>query len=132
MKIKNIAVILTLVGLLLTGGFALTIYFEDQSSSQIEEPMAAGPIQEAPKTPDEIYPYTISPQSTLFTVLTKLKINPQVINEIVTAAKPVMNLSRIRPGTQFQLFHTDSTEAILAGIKFRFSPVEKLVINKIN
>ncbi len=79
---------------------------------------------------EEAFPYVIEPRSTLSSSLTELGVSPQVIQEIVTAAKPIENLARIRPGIRFQIFKDETSE--IQGIEFRFSAVERLSVKKIS
>ena len=85
-----------------------------------------------PPTVEEMYPNEIKPQSTLFSVLRALDVSPQVITELVAAAKPVTDLTKIMPGTRFQLIQEVSAEPKLSEIKFRFSASESLRIKKVN
>lgn len=57
----------------------------------------------APVSLEESYPHQIEPQSTLYSVLRELNIAAPTIHAIVTAAKPVIDLGRLRPGTRFRL-----------------------------
>ena len=85
-----------------------------------------------PPTVEEMYPNEIKPQSTLFSALRALDVSPQVITELVSAAKPVTDLTKIMPGTRFQLIQEVSAEPKLSEIKFRFSASESLRIKKVN
>lgn len=76
----------------------------------------------------EVFPHVISRQSTLYTVLRELEVSSQVIQQIVAGAKPVVDLSRLRAGTRFQTFYSETSE--LNKIKFRFSAIESVEIVK--
>ena len=127
-SLKNI---LVTVSILL--GIGLSIYFVLLSMEpvipvtvNIELPP---PI---PPTIEEMYPNEIKSQSTLFSSLRALDVSPQVIADLVSAAKPVTDLTKIKPGTRFQLIEEVSAEQKLKEIKFRFSASESLSIKRIN
>jgi murein DD-endopeptidase MepM/ murein hydrolase activator NlpD len=98
-------------------------YRASQSSSAVQIVVASPPVE-------EVYPHLISPQSTLYSALLKLDVGAPTIRHIVDAAKPICDLSRILPGTQFQLFFSNTNKSELTGIKFRFSPVDILELKK--
>lgn len=81
---------------------------------------------------EQAFPHLIMPQSTLFSVLRSLGVEPQTIQEIVNTAKPVYNLTKLRPGMRFQLLHENQPGSEVIGITFRFSPIELLEIKKTN
>lgn len=89
-------------------------------------------LAEKPQDPpvEEIFPYEIGKNSSLYLSLRELNVAPLTIHEVVEAAKPFTNLGRLRPGTRFQLIHDDVQSNELSEIKFRFSPVEKLEVVK--
>jgi len=80
---------------------------------------------------DELYPYVLPARSTLNGVLRNLEVSPQIIHKIVEAAKPVMDLGRLRPGVRFQLSYLPGSENEVVAIRFRFSPAEMLEVSKI-
>ena len=75
------------------------------------------------------YPFSIGPGNTLYNVLTDLNISGSTIQAIVDGAKPVIQLSRIRPGTRFSLGFKEENPSELKQIKFRLSPVDIFEIN---
>jgi murein DD-endopeptidase MepM/ murein hydrolase activator NlpD len=81
---------------------------------------------------EQTYPHIIPPRSTLYDVLRELNVTPVAIQEIVDAAKPVMNLGRLRAGTQFRLMHLTDPSSELTGIEFKLSPIEKIEVKKEN
>ncbi len=111
---------------------------------------------------EEAYPHVLERNTSLFTTLRELDIPAITIHQIVEAAKPVSNLSQLRPGIRFQVHfkndqvkdaapdaeiisgdQTDSeiiTEHVppknesleLTSIHFRFSAIESLVVKNIN
>ncbi len=85
-----------------------------------------------PPSVEEMYPHSIKPQTTLFSALRALNVSPQVISEVVKAAKPITDLTRIMPGTRFQLVEEVTPEKNLSEINFRFSVSESLKIKKID
>lgn len=119
------------MGLCLGWGGSFLFQFNDEA---IKNPVAAAPpppnIQ---PSVEELYPYVVPPKSTLGTLLREMDISPQVIHQIVEAAKPVNDLGRIKPGTRFQLFYANQKDenSEVIGIKFHFSPIEMLEVHKI-
>lgn len=111
---------------------------------------------------EEAYPHVLEKNTSLFTTLRDLNVPAITIHELVAAAKPVQDLSRLRPGIRFQVVFKDeqpkdvpepqivSTEPVdpesevitehtpknepqdLISIRFRFSAVESVLINKTN
>lgn len=81
---------------------------------------------------EEVYPFTISKRSSFYLELRGKDVPASVIHEIVQAAKPVVNLGNLRPGTPFQLFYSTEPLPSLVGIKFKFSPIEKVEIKKVD
>lgn len=81
---------------------------------------------------EEMYPHVIKPQSTLFTVLRALNVTPQVIQEIVKVAKPIADLTKVMPGTRFQIIEEVSAQPEMSEIRFRLSASEVLQIRRIN
>lgn len=109
---------------------------------------------------EEAFPHVLERNRSLFTTLRDLDVPAIIIHEIVEAAKPVQNLSRLRPGIRFQVNFknaqvkdaapeselisgedTDSevvTEHVppktepqeLTSIHFRFSAIESLIVSK--
>ncbi len=121
MNIRQSAIIAIMLGWTGLGLFAT------QKQGSIE--VSSGELIVAPLPPAEVYPHTIKSRTTLFSSLRELNVSAATIYAIVDAAKPVYDLTRIRAGSRFQLFHNpDHSEVI--GIKFRFSPVELLEIRK--
>jgi hypothetical protein len=85
---------------------------------------------------EELYPYVIPKKSTLSSELRKLNVSSQDIHEFVTAAKPVYDFSKIKPGVRYELYHgtpaTLEAQVPLVGAKFYLSPVEMVEIKKVN
>lgn len=105
-------------------------YFTSETAPYAEKDLAAEPHIEIPRLPvEQLYPYTIPKQSTLYTVLRGLNVDSQTIHYVVKATKPVMDLGRMNSGTRFRL-HYENSE--LTGIDFRFSAVEKLELKKMS
>jgi murein DD-endopeptidase MepM/ murein hydrolase activator NlpD len=113
-----------LIGLIILG-----VLYSSEPEIPETEMVQAPPAPERISVEEE-YPHSISPDSTLFSVLRGLNISPQAIQEIVTAAKPYTNLAMLRPGTRFKIYEQPTPVQTLTGIKFRFSPVEFLEIKK--
>jgi murein DD-endopeptidase MepM/ murein hydrolase activator NlpD len=111
---------------------------------------------------EEAYPHVLERNTSLFTTLMDLNIPAAVIHEVVTAAKPVQDLSKLKPGIRFQVYfkgeqpkdvpepqivsagevdpesevvteHQPKNEPQdLIGIRFRFSAIDSLNITKIS
>jgi murein DD-endopeptidase MepM/ murein hydrolase activator NlpD len=90
-------------------------------------------IEAAQKPPvvslQDIYPNEILPNSSLGQALDEIGVPPSVVKQLVDAAKPIQNLAKLRPGIKFQAVFNQNE---LTAIKFRFSAIDFLVINKIN
>jgi murein DD-endopeptidase MepM/ murein hydrolase activator NlpD len=130
---KNIYLMTAIIvmGLCLGWGGSFLFQFNDES---IKNPVAsAPPPANILPSIEELYPYVIPPKSTLGSVLREMDISPQVIHQVVEAAKPINDLGRIKPGTRFSLFYANPKDdgSEVTGIKFRFSPMEMLEVHKI-
>ncbi len=79
-------------------------------------------------TVEEEFPHKIKRNIPLYTYLVNEDISSLDIIQMVRAAKAVKNLSRLMPGTRFQI--SKDSKGGLIGAKFRFSAVEKLVLIK--
>lgn len=79
-------------------------------------------------TVEEEFPYSIGRNVPLYTSLKDLNINSTDIVEMVKATKPVKDLSKLLPGTRFQVIKDENDKLLEA--QFRFSAVEKLVVKK--
>lgn len=95
---------------------------EQDKTSAVELPII--PLEEA-------FPHVIAPRATLFSMLRDLDVPGPVIHDLVQAAKPVHDLSRLKPGIRFQLFYANETNPEIVGIQFRFSAIEFLDIRKV-
>lgn len=129
---KTYFILLLLTGFIVVGtgfGFYTT---QPQELLHQTETLEGEPIDLPPVTLEEAFPHVLSPRDTLFAALRKLDVQPQTIQAIVDAAKPVQNLARLQAGTRFQLFHTQGSEHDLIGITFRFSAVEQLGVKKVD
>lgn len=131
---KNLKTILT-VSLFITAGLGLG-YFTSQVMQNNSEngEISEAATEEAPKLPslEEVYPYKIEPRETLYSVLRELNVPGPTIHEITQAAKPILNLGKLRPGIRFQVKASANPQLGIEGIKFWFSPVEMLEIKLIN
>ena len=77
------------------------------------------------------YPHLLPPRTSLYTVLRELNVTSQTIHQIVEAAKPIMDLGRLRAGTQFRVVHLTDPSSDLVQIEFLLSAVEILNIEKV-
>ncbi len=115
------------IALLVVISFALgAVLFSRQYSAESgnEDSMVSAP------QPEVIYPHMIPPRSTLYNVLRDLNVTSQTIQEIVTATKPVIDLGRLRAGTQFRLMHITDPSSELTGIEFSLSPLERILVQR--
>lgn len=110
-------------------GYFLHPYFEEEPISDIADLAIPGP-EVVPI--EELYPYVIAPNTTLYTSLKELNVPSPVIHQIAAASKPIFNLSRINPGIRFQIFPSEDPNLGITGIKFRFSAVEMMEIKLLN
>jgi murein DD-endopeptidase MepM/ murein hydrolase activator NlpD len=83
-------------------------------------------------TVEELYPYVVKPQSTLFSNLRDLNVSPQTIDQIVKAAESVVDLRKIKPGMRFQIVQEVSAQPQVSQLNFRLSASEVLHIKKVN
>lgn len=79
-------------------------------------------------TVEEEYPHVLERNEFIYTYLTEQGVPPIDVIEMVKAAKPVKDLSNLKPGVRFQIEQDDENNLI--GMKFRFSPLEKLSVKK--
>lgn len=80
---------------------------------------------------EEVFPHTIAPRSTFYSVLREFDVSPVTIHEIVQASKPIMNLGRVQAGTKFQINFVADEGSDLESVKFLLSPSEKLEIKRV-
>lgn len=117
------------------------VYLKIKSPAATPEAVA----QPAPElTLEQRYPHTFPAGSTLFAVLTEMNVSGETIYQMVQAAKPHRDLSRITPGTRFRLTYREqpasadsaAAEALstpeVTGITIRFRPQESLLIENRN
>lgn len=81
---------------------------------------------------EPVYPHLIPSRSTLYNVLREMNVSPSTIHEIVTGAKPVMDLGKLHAGTQFRLVRLTDPSSDLIGIEFLLSPIEKIEVKKVD
>jgi len=79
---------------------------------------------------EEEYPHVLEKNISLYAYLTDLGVPPLDVIQMVKAAKTAKNLSRLNPGIRFQTSQDEKNQ--LTQIKFRFSPLEKLLLTKSN
>lgn len=104
----------------------LTVHFYDHSV--FESKVSEVP----PEVPEQvIFPHIIPPKSTLYNVLKDLGVTSQVIQQIVSATKPVIDLGRLRAGTQFRMIHLTDPASELVGLEFYLSPIERILIKSV-
>ncbi|MGH1468780.1 MAG: peptidoglycan DD-metalloendopeptidase family protein [Bdellovibrionales bacterium] len=77
---------------------------------------------------EEAFPHVIKKNTPLFPHLQKLEVPPIDIIEMVKAAKPLKNLSRLSSGTRFQI--EQDAENKLLKAQFRLSAIETLEVKK--
>ncbi len=79
---------------------------------------------------EDEFPHIMKRNLPLYSHLIKLDVPSNEILELVKAAKPLKDLSRLSAGTRFKIVH--GAHKILEEIRFYFSPVESLKIKKEN
>lgn len=77
---------------------------------------------------EEEYPHEVSRNIPLYTYLKNLNVPSLDIIEMVKAAKPINNLSNLRPKTRFKVLQDEENSLVEMG--FRFSAVEKMSVKK--
>jgi murein DD-endopeptidase MepM/ murein hydrolase activator NlpD len=106
-------------------GYLLHVtYVQNNATRVVETP--------APKKTDQPFPYLLPPGSTLSDELKRLGVNDKTISELVIAAKPVINLGRLRAGTHFQLTHLTDPSSELVGVDFQMTPIQSIRMKKVN
>jgi murein DD-endopeptidase MepM/ murein hydrolase activator NlpD len=110
----------------------LGLGYWSQSTSQFEADQASLQQPTPIVSLEEAFPHVIAPKSTLFSILRELQFSPLDIQQIVEASKPIHNLTRIKPGIRFQIYHNENPIPEISEIKFRFSAIEMLSVKKIN
>lgn len=131
MKLKRLHWSLLSIVALTVAGFSIwmTSYQNDISN----DTATLAETEQLPIVPlEEAYPYVIEPNTSLFEALRRLDVSPQVIQEVVTASKPIQNLARLQPGIRFQVYYGAEPEPELNGIHFRFSAVESMEVVKVD
>lgn len=97
-----------------------------KTSDEVKSP-AAKKIDTALPLEEE-FPHIIKRNVPLYAHLTELGVPPIDVIDMVKAAKPLKNLSRLSTNVRFQIIQNEELNLVEA--KFRFSPVEKLNLKK--
>jgi len=100
---------------------------EDLQAS-VPSPVVAAKLKKVLSIEEE-FPHVIKRNIPLYSYLSELGVSPIDIIEMVKASKPKKDLSRLTPGTRFQVVQTQ--DKTLKEIQVRFSAVEKLDVKKI-
>ena len=132
MLLENLSFKKTLATFLIFCGIGACIYYALLSLEPVipvTENIALPPKVVA--TVEELYPYEIKPQTTLFSNLRALDVPPQVIDDIVKATQPVSDLHKLKPGTRFQIVEEVTPEKKISELNFRFSVSEVLKIKRV-
>ncbi|MGE4133775.1 MAG: hypothetical protein AB7F86_19210, partial [Bdellovibrionales bacterium] len=102
-------------------GYAL--FVQSRSSEEAGEAL----LQDLPPPESEpLYPHILQANASLYSVLREMGVTSQEIHKMVEAAKPIVDLGRLRAGTQFRTIRSAANADQIVGLEFRFSPVEKL------
>lgn len=83
-----------------------------------------------PKITEQTFPHLIPTGSTLSAALKSLSVSPKTIHQLVTAAKPVFDLGRLRAGTRFRLNHLTDPASEIVGLEIQLTPVEVIQVTK--
>lgn len=125
MKKLNLIGALSISALLFAS--AATFMFFNQSSTDVVVVAEQG---EPSLTSEQRYPYIVQPGSTFSAALKNLDITAQEIHQLVQAAKPVLNFSRLNGGTRFQVIQSESDPQMFLGVRVKISPREVVVVQK--
>lgn len=129
---KQLLSLVLITSVLLGAGLGF-FYFWKAADLQPQVAVAPAVPVDLPTIPlEEAFPHVIRPRSTLFNVLRDLDIPAPVIQQIVTAAKPVHNLAKLPGGVRFQVTYTKGKEPQVEQVQFRFSAIESLIVHKEN
>ncbi len=122
------ALVLTFTGLGLGWGLSSFLNSRTSTDSNLSSETSSEAQVSPQMTLEERFPHQIPPRTTLGTELSKLNVTPAETHALVKAAKEIKDLSRIQPGTRFQLVfnETQPNSPSLSEIHFRFSPREEL------
>jgi murein DD-endopeptidase MepM/ murein hydrolase activator NlpD len=119
---------------LVAGGLGLgavgTFLWQNHQAKEVVAVQVPADVPVLP-TMEELYPHILPPNSTLNSVLREMSISPQVIHQLVEAAKPYYDLGRLNAGTRFQIGFAPNSETEMNAMSFRFSPVESLRLKKV-
>lgn len=132
-SMKNNKILITSLTVLVIAAGATSSYFalDYFSKRNIATETEVVVTEDVPALPvEQRYPFVMPSKSSLSVELSKHSLDHREIHAIVEAAKPFRNLARISSGTRYQVFKTQEPESIVDGIRFRFSPVEILMISK--
>jgi murein DD-endopeptidase MepM/ murein hydrolase activator NlpD len=91
-------------------------------------------VVETPAPPAEVeqtYPHILPSNASFSSVLKDLGVSPRTIADIVSGAKPVINLSKVRAGIKFRLMHLTDPTSDLVGLELQVSPIERVKIEKL-
>jgi murein DD-endopeptidase MepM/ murein hydrolase activator NlpD len=111
----------------LTAGMAvaaLALFFWPRTTAIVTS------FEESQREVVEEFPFQIKKNSNLYDSLREVGMSPLDIHNLAKAAKPQTNLSRVRPGMQFQVSYGPEPEQEVIGLLFRFSPTEYLEAHK--
>lgn len=109
-------------------------WFTTSRERQLEGVTLSAPPAVKPEAvvPLEIeFPFVMTSGATLSSALKRLNVSSQVVHQIVDAAKPVSDLTKVFPGLRFQVMRTSDRTEDVVGFKFRFSAVESLELAKV-
>ncbi|HTL13025.1 MAG TPA: peptidoglycan DD-metalloendopeptidase family protein [Bdellovibrionota bacterium] len=114
------------LGALSVVGLAVGLALAPTRSTQARTPAAAAPVT----PPVEEFSQTLKRNSTFFEALRGLGVAPQDIFNLTQAARGLHGLDRLPAGTAFGLIREPGPIAAFAGVRVKFSAVERMEVRR--
>jgi murein DD-endopeptidase MepM/ murein hydrolase activator NlpD len=126
MKLRWILISLSVVVLIV-----VAVLWQKSLSNAKEIESVSATIETDPVIPVEPrYPYEIKPKSTFSSSLLELDVSSADIHAVVIAAKPYVDLGRLRAGTHFQIINSQTEPTVFNGIQIKMTPSESLRVER--
>lgn len=126
MKLRWIFTSIAVVSLIV-----VVLLWQKSLSNAIEIENVSSTIETDPVIPlEQRYPYEIKPKSTFSSALLELDVSSADIHAVVVAAKPYLDLGRLRAGTHFQIINSQTEPPVFNGIRIKMTPSESLLIQR--
>jgi len=114
------------LGALAVVGLAVGLALAPVRSTQARTPASAAPV--APVVGE--FPQTLKRNSTFFEALRSLGVAPQDIFNLTQAARGLHGLDRMPAGTAFGLIREPGPVSAFAGVRVKFSAVERMEVRR--